>query len=144
MNFGYNNGNFANPYARTNYGMPNYFQQFTQQPQQQMQQQVQYEMPIQYLGYGTLQQAETYIISPNSKGIFIDKANGMYYEKTTNNDGVSTIQKFKRVEDINEQKVEEQKPIDLSNFLTKQDYDVLLQKIQQLEKNIGGRNNVSN
>ena len=155
MNFGYNNNNYGNPYMRNNYGFPTYQQpQPMAQPQQQPQP-MQYEMPIQYVGYGTLQQADAYIIPPNTKGIFIDKANGMYYEKTTNNEGVSTIIQFKKVEPQAENKAveptKEQPTIDLSAYAKKEDlgqfisleeYNKLLQKIQHLEKQIGGKSNV--
>lgn len=132
MNYGYNN--FGNPYAR-NYGVPTYAQpQYAPQPQQMPQQQmaqpqpqqpIQYEMPIQYVGNGTLKETEAYILFPNQKAIFVDKPNGMVYEKVCGQDGQSFITHFKRVEDKAEEKgVETTKDlptIDLSSYAKKDD-----------------------
>lgn len=163
MSFGYNGyNNYVNPYAR-NYGVPNYTQpQFNMQAQQmaqpqmpmqqpQPQQPMQYEMPIQYVGNGTLKEAEAYILFPNQKAMFIDKANGMVYEKISNQDGQSFITHFKRVENKAEnQAVEtpkEQPTIDLSNYVQKdvlgqfvslKQYDELLAKFEQLQKQVMG------
>ena len=50
------------------------------QPHQpQMQPPMQYDMPINYIGYTNLKEAEAHILFPNQKAIFIDKANGMVY-----------------------------------------------------------------
>lgn len=133
MNYGYNN--YTNPYAR-NYGMPSYapqpqyVPQPQQMPQQQMaqpqpQQNIQYEMPIQYVGNGTLKEAEAYILFPNQKAIFIDKANGMVYEKICGQDGQSFISHFKRVENKAENKPVEPRndttTIDLSNYVERKE-----------------------
>ena len=159
----YFNQSYVNPYART-YGMPNYNQPQYQMPQQQVaqpqpqvqqpQQPMQYEMPIQYVGNGSLKEAEAYILFPNQKAIFIDKANGMVYEKVCGVDGQSAITRFKRIEDKGENKAvepqKEQPTIDLSNYATKSDlgafvsvkqYNELLNKFEQLQKQIGGRVN---
>lgn len=157
MSFGYNGYmNNVNPYAR-NYGMPTYAQpQYAPQPQQmvqqpQPQQPMQYEMPIQFVGNGTLKEAEAYILFPNQKAMFIDKANGMVYEKISNQDGQSFITHFKRVENKAEnQAVEspkEQPTIDLSNYVQKEDlgqfvslkqYNELLSKFETLQKQVMG------
>lgn len=160
----YNNGNYGNmpfsyqtPYYGNMYGQGQ--QYVRQQPMQQTQvvqpQQapMQYEMPIQYVGYATLKEAEAYILMPNAKAIFIDKANGMYYEKTSNNDGQSFIKHFKEVAIGENQAKESDKPQatidysifakkeDLGAFVSVDDYGKLLQKVQQLEKQIGGKSN---
>lgn len=166
MNNYYNNQNYQNPYARNNYGMPNYMQPQYMQPQQpmvqpqmaqqQLQQPIQYEMPIQYVGNGTIKEAEAYILFPNQKAMFIDKANGMVYEKISNQDGQSFITHFKRVENKGENQavepLKEQPTIDLSNYATKDDlgafasqkqYNELLMKVEQLQKQVmGAKNNV--
>lgn len=154
-NYSYNN--FANPYMR-NYQMPNYGQpQYVQQPQQpmpqpqmQMQQPTQYELPIQYVGNGTLKEAEGYILVPNAKAIFIDRANGMVYEKISNNEGLSSINHFAKVD--NNKKVEELAPtptIDTSNFALKQDlkgfvsinqYNLLIDELNSLKSQISTLN----
>lgn len=161
MNY-YNN--YANPYAR-NYGVPNYGQpQYAPQPQQMPQQQmvqpqpqqpIQYETPIQYVGNGTLKETEAYILFPNQKALFVDKANGMVYEKVCGADGQSFITSFKKVEDKGEnQAVEPRKDtptIDLSNYVQKDELGAfaslkqvseLNSKLEELEKMIGGRQNV--
>ena len=167
MNYGYNA--YGNPYGR--YGMPNYAQpQYSPQPQQMaqpqmpmqqpmvqqpQQQPMQYETPIQFVGNGTLKEAEAYILFPNQKAMFIDKANGMVYEKISNQDGQSFITHFKRVENKAEnQGVEtpkEQPTIDLSSYAKKDDlgqfvslkqYNELLSKFETLQKQVmGARNN---
>ena len=158
-NYGYNTPSYINPYARQNYGMQNYTQpQYVPQQQQmvqpqmtQPQQSIQYEMPIQYVGNGTIKEAEAYILFPNQKGIFIDKANGMVYEKICGQDGQSFITHFKRVENKAEnQAVEtpkEQPTIDLSSYAKKDDlgqfvsleqYKELLSKFETLQKQVMG------
>lgn len=159
MNYSYNTPNVANPYAR-NYGMPMYSQpQFAPQPQQmpqpQPQQPMQYEIPIQYVGNGTLKETEAYILFPNQKAIFTDKANGMVYEKVCGVDGQSIITFYKRIENNGEnQAVEppkEQPTIDLSNYVERKElggfvslkqYNELLSKFDELKKMVGGRTNV--
>lgn len=161
MNYRY--GNYTNPYMQP-YGLPNYTQpqyQMQSQPmaqpqmaQQQAQQPMQYETPIQYVGYANLKEAEAHILFPNQKAIFIDKANGMVYEKVCANDGQSFITHFKRV-DLESEKTplkstEKEKSIDYSTFATKQDlgqfvsleqYKELAKQIEQLKKQLGGRQN---
>ena len=160
----YNNGNYGGmpfsyqtPYYGNMYGQGQQYnrQQPIQQPQMvQPQQPMQYEMPIQYVGYGTLKEAEAYILMPNAKAIFIDKTNGMYYEKASNNEGQSFIKHFKEVtkSDKTSQKQEKQentidysvfaKKEDLGAFVSLEEYNKLWHKIQQLENQIGGKQNV--
>jgi hypothetical protein len=121
------------------------------QPQQPMQ----YDMPINYVGYTNLKEAEGHILFPNQKAIFIDKANGMVYEKICGNDGLSSMTHYKRVEAQGEnQAVEPQKQeptIDLSNYVQKddlkgfvslKDYNTLILKVEDLKKQLGGKANV--
>lgn len=150
----YNNfyGQNYNPYQpqgyMQNYRQPNYAQQPQpqQMAQQQAQQPMQYETPIQYVGYATLKEAEAYILMPSAKAVFIDRTNGMVYEKVCGQDGQSYITHFKKVEDKSEPKKEEQ-PIDLSNFVKKEDlggfvsvkqYNDLLARFEQLQKQVVG------
>lgn len=160
MSFGYNGyNNYGNGYPR-NYGVPSYAQPQYMQPQpmvqpqvaqQQTQQPIQYETPIQFVGNGTLKETEAYILFPNQKAIFVDKANGMVYEKVCGQDGQSFITRFKRVEDKAEnQAVEtpkEQPTIDLSSYAKKDDlgqfvsleqYKELLSKFETLQKQVMG------
>ena len=169
-NYSYNN--FANPYMR-NYQMPNYgqpqyvpqqqqqsvpptqmqMQQPQQQPMQQpiqqpMQQPMQVEAPILYVGYTTLKEAEAYILMPNTKAIFIDKANGMVYEKVCKNDGQSFITAFKKYEP-NAENPQEAAPVappidttqfvkkrDLADFVTVNEYNNLLDQFDALRAQI--------
>ena len=166
MNYGYNNPSYLNAYGRGNfsgnYAQPQYMQpQQMVQPQMPMQQPqpqqpMQYEMPIQFVGNGTLKEAEAYILFPNQKAMFIDKANGMVYEKISNQDGQSFITHFKKVENKAEnQAVEtpkEQPTIDLSSYAKKDDlgqfvslkqYNELKDMFEKLQKQImGAKNNV--
>ena len=125
-----------------------------QQPQTQQNMQPM-EMPFNYFGYGNYKEVESHILFPNQKALFIDRANNMFYEKNCNNDGISVISQYKRVENKTEnQAVEtpkEQPTIDLSNYAKKDDlgrfaslddYNKLLAKVEQLQKQIGGRQNV--
>lgn len=139
MNYSYQGyqSPFARNYQMPNYNQPQYVQQQVQQPmmqqqpiaQQQLQQvqtPIQYEMPIQYVGNATFKEAEAYILMPNSRAFFIDRANGMIYEKTANNDGQSFISEFKKVEPKTETKkaenfTKEEKPFNVAEFATKTD-----------------------
>lgn len=165
-NYGYNQPNYINPYVRQNYGFNNYAQpqyqsqqqMMPQQVAQQPQQQIQYEMPIQFVGNGTIKEAEAYILFPNQKALFVDKANGMVYEKICGQDGQSYITHFKRVENKGENQAVEQtkdqptidlssyaKKDDLGAFVSLKDYEQLLNKFEQLQKQVqtmGGRLNV--
>ena len=172
MNYSYNN--FQTPYLR-NYQAPNYNppqfqmqqQQMTQPQPQQMpiQQQMQqpmaqpvqqpmpYEIPIQYVGSATLKEAEAYILMPNSKAIFIDKANGMVYEKICANSGQSSINYFRQIVEQEEAKpIETQTPTpiihtaefvkknDLNEFITVEQYNKLLYEFDAFKQQINALN----
>jgi hypothetical protein len=164
-NYGYNAPNYMSSYSRANYGMNNYTQpQYAPQPQQIQPQIVQQpimqqpivqqaqqgmqsmEMPFNYFGYGNYKEVESLILFPNQKALFIDRANNMYYEKNCNNDGISVISQYKRVEDKAENQAVETRndtpTIDLSNYATKDDlgqfvslkqYEELLNKFEELK-----------
>lgn len=106
---------YSSPYGaqnRAQYGVPSYGgynyapqpQQMPSAPQNQPQAQPQYEIPIQYVGNGTLKEAEAYILFPSHKAFFIDIANGMVYEKVCGQDGQSFISRFKKIDDTAENK----------------------------------------
>ena len=172
MNYSYNS--FQNPYLR-NYQAPNYNQPQFQMQQQQMvqpqpqqmpiQQQMQqpmaqpvqqpmpYEIPIQYVGSATLKEAEAYILMPNSKAIFIDKANGMVYEKICANNGQSSINYFKQIVAQEEAKpietptptpiintAEFVKKSDLNGFITIEQYNELLYEFDAFNQQINALN----
>lgn len=112
------------PYSYQNYGyQPQYQMPVQQTPMAQ--QPMQYEYPLQYVGNGTQNEAEGYIIFPNQKGIFFDKANGMVHEKITFNDGQSSITHYKRI-DLQPEKqvaetIKEEKPLEVGEFVKKTD-----------------------
>ena len=127
MNYAYNNYNnsFGRNYQMPNYAQPQYYPQPVAQPQvaQQPQQPMQFDMPIQYVGSATLKEAEAYILFPNQKALFIDKANGMVYEKICGNDGQSFISSYKKVETEKQtaEPIKEEKPLELGEFVRKAD-----------------------
>jgi hypothetical protein len=148
MNYAYNN-NYANPYSRP-FVMPNYaqpqYQMPAQQPQiqPQPQQPIQFEMPVQYVGSATLKEAEAYILFPNQKALFIDKQNGMVYEKVCGNDGQSFISAYKKIEPENEKQgaelVKEEKPLELGEFAKKTDLKdfVTIEQYKELKEMFDG------
>lgn len=143
MNYAYNN-NFINPYTRP-FSVPNYAQtqyqmanqlpmQQQQMAQMQSQPQIQQpiqqhsiqqimpiDMPIQSVVFATLKEAEAYILMPNTKGLFIDKTNGMIYEKVCGADGQSFISHYKKVENNENKSVVEEKAANIPEFVTKTD-----------------------
>jgi tRNA(Ile2) C34 agmatinyltransferase TiaS len=154
MNYAYNN-NFNNSFGRNyqmpSYAQPQYYPQPVGQPQvaQQPQQPIQFEMPIQYVGNATLKEAEAYILFPNQKALFIDKANSMVYEKICGNDGQSFIIAYKKVENEKqvEEPIKEEKPLevgefarktDLKDFVTVEQYKELKEMFEGLKGQING------
>ena len=173
MSFGYNGyNNMGNGYQR-NYGMPSYAQPQYMQPQQMVQPQMPMqqpivqqpqaqqpmqpmEMPFNYFGYGNYKEVESHILFPNQKALFIDRANNMFYEKICNNDGISVINQYKRVENKGENQAVEPRndtpTIDLSSYVKKDDlgqfvslkqYNELKDMFEKLQKQVMGvKNNV--
>ena len=136
------------PYSYQNYGYqpqrPVGIQPQYQMPVQQTQQPMQYEFPLQYVGNGTQNEAEGYIIFPNQKGIFFDKANGMVHEKITFNDGQSSIIHYKRVDLQTEnqavQPIKEDKPLEVGEFVRKTDLKdfVTIEQYKELKEMFDG------
>ena len=127
---------------------PQMQQPIQQQPiQQPMQQSMTFDTPIQYVGYATLKEAEAYILMPNTKGLFIDKNNGMVYEKACGINGQSEIIYYKKVELNEDKKVTEETTINMPEFATKTDlkdfvtieqYENLIDTINGLKGQING------
>ena len=125
-------------------------------PQQmQAQQPIQYETPTQFVGYANLKEVEAHILFPNTKAVFYDKTNNVYYEKACNNEGQSFIRKFEQVVSKGENQAletqKEQPAIDLSAFVKKEElgafvgldeYNKLLTKVENLQKQLGANKNV--
>ena len=162
----YNSPYSSYPYSAP-YGNPQYMQrgyapqaQPIVQPQMQPQPQVQtpYEIPIQDVRFVTSEEARAYIVMPNARALLIDK-NGLAYLKTADNMGQSQTQYF-RFEPVNADgtpiKPQEPAPtVDLSAFIKKEEigtlgfvtmeqYNALLQRLDQIQKQImGAKQNVA-
>lgn len=156
-----------NPYSQypyTGYGYPNYGRQNFMQPQQQMAQpqmqtqpqvQPQYETPIQDIRFVTSEEAKAFIVMPNSKALLIDKNGGVAHLKTADNMGQSVTQYFK-FEQVNADgsPLKPQEPThqvdfgqfakkeELNGFVTIEQYNNLLSKLETMQKLIvGGKPN---
>lgn len=149
-NFGYNG--IYNPY-QTNY-QANNFQGL--QPQQNgsnqaISQQNQNGVPIHEIRFVTKAEAEAYTLFPNRTALLIDSTNNMAYFKSSDNMGLSTMKSFKYSELGGENKeaeeaVEKQEidtsmfvkreELDFSNFITKDDFKKLIDKVDILQKKV--------
>lgn len=115
--------NYNYPYLNNqNYGM---YQQPTYQQQQMMQQTQQYapsnNLPFNDIKFATLKEAEAYMVLPNTKVMFMDRDNSVFYIKSADSLGKSTLEgfKFTRIEDESTQSVSPQ--IDTKDFVRKED-----------------------
>lgn len=124
-----------NPYQ--NYGYMN--QPSYQQPQQVVQNQQQYiatpSVPFNEVRFATLKEAEAYIVVPNTKVMFMDRDNSVFYIKSADSLGKSTLEGFKYVrldnspiESVSREfdPKEYVKTGDLDKYLTKDDLDGFL------------------
>lgn len=125
MNYNYN------PYQ--NYGMyqqPTYQQQMTQpqmmQQTQQQYQQTKYDAPIQDIKFVTADEAKAYIVMPNTKVMLMDRDKSIFYIKSADSLGKSTLEGFKysRLEDESAQSVSPQ--IDTKDFIRREDLQSVL------------------
>lgn len=155
---------YANPYGNA-YGLPTYGQNsypspqnMMRQPQPQSQPTMQYELPIQDIRFVTSEEAKAYIVMPNTKALLIDR-NGVAYLKTADGMGQSQTQYF-RFEPINADgspiKPQEQpQSVDLTDYIKKEDlqsmgfvtkdqFNTLCQKIEQLQKQLNPPNKPNN
>lgn len=150
MGYGY-----PTTYSQRAYMQPQQPMQQMQQPQQQAT--FQYETPIQDIRFVTSEEAKAFIVMPNSKALLIDRNGGVAHLKTADNMGQSVTQYFK-FEPINADgtpiKPQEPAPqVDLSLFAKKEDlngfatveqYNLLLSKIESLQKiMVGGKPNAN-
>lgn len=121
MNYNYS------PYQ--NYGMyqqPNY--QAQQQPIVQTQQTN--NSPFNDLRFATIEEAKAYIMLPNTKVMFMDRDNSIFYIKSADTLGKSTLEgyKYTRIENNPTESVSHEidtknfvKMEDLKDFITKED-----------------------
>ena len=97
--------------------------------------------------YGTQKEAEPFIVPPTKSAIFLNKASGEIYVKSTDNMGNSSFATFKQVF-LSDNSTDTQKPVidpkefvkrdDLKGFASKEDVESLLAKIKELEgKEVG-------
>lgn len=109
--------------------------------------------PITNVSFTTPDEAKGYILMPNTRALLIDRQGGVAWLKTANSVGESFCQFFK-FEEVNADgtplKPQEQTPqVDLSAFIkredlpalgfsTKEDYKILYEKIEALQKQIAG------
>lgn len=88
----------------------------------------------QYAIINGLEGAKSYNMPPNSSMMLMDSSNPYVYMKSTNQMGQSTIRCFKLVEE----KLEEIE-VASSPYATKNDLNVLNSKIDELLKQLGGK-----
>lgn len=108
------------PYQRQNVN-----QQMQYQPQQQMQPQQTFETPIQDIRFVTREEANAYIVYPNTKALLIDRNGCIAHLKSADNMGQSASRYFKFVEvnaDGSPIKPQEPTPqIDMGEYIKKSD-----------------------
>lgn len=121
-----------------------------QMPMQTQQPQTQFEIPLREVKFVTSEEAKAYIVFPNTAVLLIDKQQGLAYLKSADNMGQSFMEtfSFKKYEQGQEtalKDTKEEKPIDLSNFVQKddlkvfaslKDYNELFEKVEELNKKI--------
>ena len=124
MNYSYN------PYQ--NYG----YQPSYQQPQQVVQSQQQYQqqympttsVPFNEVRFATLKEAEAYIVVPNTKVMFMDRDNSVFYIKSADSLGKSTLEGFKYTRLDNSPSESVSLDFDPKDFVKTQDLNKYLTK----------------
>lgn len=121
---------------------PNYYQPMAM-PQQQPQ--PPRDIPFNDVRFATLDEAKAYIVMPNNKVMFMDRDNSVFYIKSADGLGKSTLEAYKyaRMDENPTESVPSQidlsefvKSGDLVNFVTKQDIDIINDKIDKLSKQV--------
>ena len=126
MNYNYN------PYLNNqNYGMypQSYQQPITQQQMMQNQtsyQQTKYDAPIQDIKFVTADEAKAYIVMPNTKVMLMDRDKSIFYIKSADSLGKSTLEGFKysRLDESSNESVSPQ--FDTKDFVRKEDLQSFL------------------
>lgn len=147
----YSNNNqyrYGFPNASTyNYGYQNPIMQqpFMQQPQMTQQavpvQTQPYDIPIQEVRFVNADEANAFIVMPNTKVMLIDKNNGVVYVKSADAMGQSSkeLYKFEKVDSLDAVSSKESnfvKKDDLAGFAEKADIKELVDRIDRLQKQI--------
>lgn len=157
--YGYQGYGYQPTYPNPNYMQRAYAPQPPQMPQNQQMPQPPInntplaETPIQDIKFVNRAQAEAYIVFPNTKVMLIDRESGVAYIKTADNMGQSKTDYF-RFEPINADgspiKPQEAKPevnfddfvrvdqIGKLGFVTVDQYNMLLEKLNALQKKLEG------
>lgn len=133
-----------------NYGQNGYYggqNNYAVIPQQQQQAQRMQSLPIRDVRFVTREEANAYIVFPNTCALLIDRANGMVYLKTADNMGLSVMEYFKyeRVNQDGTPIVSKSEQSDMEadfvrksemekyGFVTQEQYNVLLGEIKTLQ-----------
>lgn len=157
--FGYQNYGYQPNYQQPNYMQRGYAPQPSQMPQNQqqvftpIQTPPPMETPIQDIKFVNRAQAEAYIVFPNTKVMLIDKESGVAYVKTADGMGQTQTDYF-RFEAVNADgtpiKAQEPTPqvnyedfvkveqLKNFNFVTNEQYQELLKKMEILQKKLEG------
>jgi hypothetical protein len=86
--------------------------------------------------YGTRKEAEPYSVMPMKTALFLNKADGEIYVKSTDNMGISSFATFKQV-CLSDNPSETQKPVlDPKEFVSRQEFDNVLSKLKELEEKV--------
>lgn len=127
MNYSYN------PYLNSNqtYGMYQPSYQPSSMAQQQMAQQQsysqpQYDAPIQDIKFVTADEAKAYIVMPNTKVMLMDRDKSIFYIKSADSLGKSTLEgyKYTKMEETPSENVSTQ--FDTKDFVRKEDLESFL------------------
>lgn len=148
-------------YGSNYYGQPSYaptMQQMPLQAQNQPQMAQQYDVPIQDIRFVTSEEAKAYIVMPNSTVLLIDKSSGKAILKSADPMGQSAS-KFFKFEEINVdgspikpteipqspnfEDFVKKSDLNGMGFVTTEQYSKLEQKIDSIQKMIGGKSNAT-
>lgn len=134
-------GNYNN-YSYNGYPYsPMSYQQY-QQPTQNVMQQQANDNPFTEAHFGTIKEAEAYVVSPLKSALFLNAPVGEIYVKSADNMGVPTLSVFKKVNSQPEPQTSQIDPNlfvkrdELKEFLTKNDLEQLKSKLDILERQL--------
>lgn len=118
----------------------NPYQNYYQQPQQIMQPQQNNTMPFNDVRFATIEEAKAYIMLPNTKVMFMDRDNSVFYIKSADSLGKSTIEAFKfariennPIENVSHEnfvKIEDLKDY-LKDFVTRDEFNDIFKKNEE-------------
>lgn len=120
---------YNNPYAGFNYGQP--YPQTFPQPQPQPTQ----SKPVFDFVNG-VEGAKSYGVAPNRTAILMDTENAAVYIKTANGIGQASIEFYEITKSSEEKILAQRKKAEMANFVTRDEFSSLMQKIDSIEKAI--------